>query len=360
MGGQAQISAMEETYYCNICLTNKRVSQGFKLQACGHSFCRPCLASYLTSQFKQRQTHPRCFFTDEKGACNKEISVQDIKAVATPEAMEKYVYFSNKEQNPNYVDCPDCKKQQLGDPRHPWTICKYPDCPSNNPKNGSFVGFCFVHQKQHGPDTTCAAYEAKTRQEEKKNRAWQAANTKPCPECGVATEKNEGCNHMTCYVCKTGWCWLCGEIIGNQMLPDHYKSGDCKGKQFTSESVAYMSQWEALCCIMLPAFFFLIFSPIAFIMAIIVCILSPCFYCCVCCSDENSGNRTWNNCVGLFIHILVFAPILLVTLPFWLPCFVYYHCVIAPRRNIVREEVAAAAANREDAALNPLLGAENV
>ncbi|KAL4230092.1 hypothetical protein ACF0H5_010477 [Mactra antiquata] len=33
--------------------------------------------------------------------------------------------------------------------------------------------------------------------------------TKPCPHCGVRTEKDEGCMHMTCVKCHGDWCWLC-------------------------------------------------------------------------------------------------------------------------------------------------------
>ncbi|GAB5359894.1 hypothetical protein AAMO2058_000581200 [Amorphochlora amoebiformis] len=285
-----QIENMEETYYCYICLSNHRMSKGYTLRSCGHSFCKPCLQGYLESQFKSRQTHPRCFYTDEKqSVCNVEISVADIKAVATEEALKKYTYFMNKEQNENFVDCPKCKTQQLGDPRHPWTVCSNADCDHE---------FCFVHQNQHPKEKACAEFEAEQRREERKNRSWRSAHTRPCPKCGVATEKNEGCNHMTCFVCKTGWCWLCGEIIGNQVLPDHYKSGECKGKQFTSESVPYMAPWEAIVCIMVPAFFFLLFSPIAFVMAIVVCILYPCLSALCCCSEDQNNQQGWNRCMG--------------------------------------------------------------
>ena len=43
------------------------------------------------------------------------------------------------------------------------------------------------------------------------------------------TEKNEGCNHMTCISCKYQWCWLCE----GEYRYDHYESGKCRGLQFT-------------------------------------------------------------------------------------------------------------------------------
>jgi len=123
------------------------------------------------------------------------------------------------------------------------------------------------------------------------------------------------------------------------VLPDHYKEGKCKGKQFTGEeSVAYMAQWEATICIMLPALFLLLFSPLAFVMAIVVCIISPCFYIFLCCFDEEN-DRDVHICIGNCMNVLIFAPILLVTLPFWLPCFIYYTCVIAPRRVRLQAEL---------------------
>lgn len=33
--------------------------------------------------------------------------------------------------------------------------------------------------------------------------------TEPCPNCGVPTQKVEGCEHMVCIKCKHEYCWLC-------------------------------------------------------------------------------------------------------------------------------------------------------
>jgi hypothetical protein len=52
---------------------------------------------------------------------------------------------------------------------------------------------------------------------------------KRCPRCKMYTEKNEGCNHMTCTNCKYQWCWLCE----GKYIYGHYDSGRCKGQQFT-------------------------------------------------------------------------------------------------------------------------------
>jgi hypothetical protein len=34
---------------------------------------------------------------------------------------------------------------------------------------------------------------------------------KKCPHCSVAVERNGGCDHMTCRVCRCSFCYLCGK-----------------------------------------------------------------------------------------------------------------------------------------------------
>ena len=51
---------------------------------------------------------------------------------------------------------------------------------------------------------------------------------KKCPNCGAWTEKNEGCNHMTCIECNFQWCWLCNK----RYTEGHYKKGKCMGYQY--------------------------------------------------------------------------------------------------------------------------------
>ncbi|RFU81306.1 e3 ubiquitin- ligase ari9 [Trichoderma arundinaceum] len=51
---------------------------------------------------------------------------------------------------------------------------------------------------------------ARRKAEEDMSRETVGRTTKPCPGCGWAIEKNEGCSHMTCAKCKHQFCYECG------------------------------------------------------------------------------------------------------------------------------------------------------
>ena len=42
---------------------------------------------------------------------------------------------------------------------------------------------------------------------------WLQQKTKQCPSalggCGALTERDGGCSHISCRMCKFEWCWLC-------------------------------------------------------------------------------------------------------------------------------------------------------
>ena len=61
------------------------------------------------------------------------------------------------------------------------------------------------------------------------------ATTKPCFHCGFPTERNQGCNHMTCPRCKGEWCWMCrgdwkthGSHTGGFYSCNKYEASDAK------------------------------------------------------------------------------------------------------------------------------------
>lgn len=48
---------------------------------------------------------------------------------------------------------------------------------------------------------------------------WDSGVLSPklCPSCGVCIEKDGGCNHITCSVCQTHWCYLCRSKLDPHM-----------------------------------------------------------------------------------------------------------------------------------------------
>mmetsp|Transcript_6209 Transcript_6209/g.11483 ORF Transcript_6209/g.11483 Transcript_6209/m.11483 type:complete len:266 (-) Transcript_6209:542-1339(-) len=52
-------------------------------------------------------------------------------------------------------------------------------------------------------------------------------NKRKCPSCGVRTELESGCNHITCSVCQAHWCYYCGKLCESGQ--DTYSHMDKEG-----------------------------------------------------------------------------------------------------------------------------------
>jgi len=327
-------SAVREVYFCLICQNNNSVDEGFALQNCGHMYCRSCFKKYLTLMVNDGKVHPRCFFNpsvlDRKGPpCNKPVSTGDIKRLLDPETFEKYERFLRRDQNSLMRDCPKCNADQPGDPERPWMKCV---------KCGH--GFCFEHANAHPKEVTCAEYNA----ELAKNEAYKNSEdvirrtAKKCPGCGTYIQKLSGCNHMTCTVCHTGFCWLCLEEIGHSTMPEHFNpkgSNPCAGRQFENgeQPQLPLRLWEVHICVLLPMLLVLLLVPLVFLLvaslSLVFC-LSLCFLA-VC------GRECWEAVFRVAVVTLSF-PVLLVSSPFWLPCVLYIQCVVANRHRPQAEE----------------------
>ena len=111
-------------------------------------------------------------------------------------------------------------------------MCPYPNCDSylelKQIRNKDVTcknnhTFCFECLKKPHGKLPCNANLDKSMKEYAKNNF-----VKKCPKCSIITEKNNGCNHITCTKCGYQWCWLCNQ----EYNVNHFTGGKCKGFQF--------------------------------------------------------------------------------------------------------------------------------
>ena len=106
----------------------------------------------------------------------------------------------------SYVFCENCKK--------PWHGLKIP-CNDLITK--------FMNADEEGKEELRKQYGTGVFME-LESQIWLNENSKPCLQCGTRIQKNRGCNHMTCRVCKFEWCWICG----GPYVRGHFQSGKCE------------------------------------------------------------------------------------------------------------------------------------
>ena len=204
-------------FNCAICGENyKKDSKNIiKYNKCGDEYCFHCWFSYLRGKIEEGFVNNiKCM----NYTCKEILSDNFIKEIINNDKnlMIKYEKFLSKAEILNSKTkkfCPINGCESYGEKT---TNNKYIKC-----KNGH--QFCFVCLKEWHGNNPCITNEDDYFQIWKKGKI-----IKQCPNCKIWTEKNEGCNHMTCAECKYQWCWLCN----NKYSYNHYTQGQCKGLQF--------------------------------------------------------------------------------------------------------------------------------
>jgi ariadne-1 len=198
----AKVVALEGEAICSISDEPTEAEDSTAL-SCHHRFCNSCWREYLTVKINEGQsTSLHCL----QFKCNLRVDESIVKRIVEPEVFDKFARFvitSFVEDNHNVKWCPtpNCGNAIAAELITGITdvrcVCGY--------------RFCFrCHREAHAP-APCEQmklWELKC-QDDSETQNWVQANTKVCPKCDVPTEKNGGCNHMTCRQCKHEWCWVC-------------------------------------------------------------------------------------------------------------------------------------------------------
>ncbi|KAK9535277.1 hypothetical protein VZT92_007667 [Zoarces viviparus] len=93
-------------------------------------------------------------------------------------------------------------------------------------REGFHEGACLTEQ---APPTAEASQGFLVEEEASLRGRWDQASllllqesTKRCPQCRVAVERDGGCMHMQCPLCRAEWCWICGVSWNLDCMGNHW------------------------------------------------------------------------------------------------------------------------------------------
>lgn len=226
-------------YECSICLLEQPIFHFPELKTCQHRACLSCLRQYLRIEICESRINITCI------QCQELMHPNDIKSILKNDInlIGKYESFMVRrtlitDPDVRWCPAPDCDYCVIasGCASCPMLKCERPGCKTL---------FCYHCKQEWHPEQTCDQARAQ-RAINNKTVFIQSPNTgksnvtftsrgtdsftqastssfiqrddiKPCPCCKVLIIKmNDGsCNHMTCSVCGTEFCWLCMQKISD-------------------------------------------------------------------------------------------------------------------------------------------------
>jgi ariadne-1 len=189
---------------CPICM--QTVNEVVLLD-CGHGFCPDCWRQYLNTQVADGKAAIQACCPQHK--CRRAVPVEFFEKYCGEEQQKKYTEWyirSYVDDNPNVKWCPN--------PSGCIFACEYQGVePLEIKCTCGFMSCWACGEEAHRPANckTVTSWNTKN-SAESENIGWIRANTKKCPKCHRAIEKNQGCNHMICSKaggCGHEFCWLC-------------------------------------------------------------------------------------------------------------------------------------------------------
>lgn len=222
----------EGIHSCVICYEEVPGSRCYRL-GCDHVYCCACLEEKLRIDITEGNLDAiRCPTMD----CKKDMEPHEIKDIVNSDIFERWESLTLKralETMAGASFCPRCSSLALED-----VTDNSADCPK------CLFVFCTLCEEARHPGVECVGPETKLQiLREKARGGGQAAiqelrkkeqeykslievkkTSKPCPCCGIAIQRTEGCNKMTCSSCGAYFCWKCNADISTTGY-DHFKEG---------------------------------------------------------------------------------------------------------------------------------------
>jgi E3 ubiquitin-protein ligase RNF14 len=244
----------KETFDCDVCLEPKKGFVCYRMERCGHVFCRACLQDYYNNCIREGDVNNvKCMSADcgrtADGRRKKDRLLSPKELLKIPlsrDVVERYATIKRKkkmESDSTMVFCPrswcqgamrtakypkltDVALIDNSDSEDDQVESKGAPIPDGPEKRAIGVkgmdrlavcedctlAFCLVCLASwHGDFVRCEPRDAnQLTEEDQASLNFILKNTSPCPYCSVPCQKSMGCNHITCTQCKTHFCYLCG------------------------------------------------------------------------------------------------------------------------------------------------------
>lgn len=247
--GGSSSSSSKKYVECPVCVELVKESSTPSLAGCRHRVCLECIQRYITTEINHSRLNITC------PVCTEPMHPNTIKDILQNEKHYlKYEKFMLRrvlaaEPDARWCPAPDCGYVVLanGCASCPKLVCG---------RDGCNTSFCYHCKQEWHPNQTCSAASiqrnkrmpniytigdiieissaaagqqssganintAPSSSNRKSSKSSQqtppikAEDIKECPVCNSRIVKmNDGsCNHMTCSICETEFCWLCMKEI---------------------------------------------------------------------------------------------------------------------------------------------------
>lgn len=214
------LASAQNIVECPVCLLILPAQCFPELSSCNYHSCYDCLHQYLQIEISEGRVNISC------PKCIEPLHPNDIRMVLNDEnIMIKYESFLLRrilvtDPDARWCPAPDCGYAVIasGCASCPKLKCERPGCDTY---------FCYHCKQEWHPNQTCDAARAQRARHSSNPRSAsvsfsqdsiiQRDDIKPCPCCKVLIVKMDdgSCNHMTCSVCGTEFCWLCMKEISD-------------------------------------------------------------------------------------------------------------------------------------------------
>ena len=198
---------------CPLCYCEVSREQFPNLRSCHHLSCVVCLQKYVRIEIQEGRVNLRCPHTQ----CSENLHPNDIEMLVGEDKSLLNLYESlmlrrvlAADPDTRWCPAPNCTFAVVA------TECA--TCPKINcEREGCDFSFCYHCKAEWHPNQTCDMARAQRQPLSGESGVVGGSELKVCPRCDILIVKMDdgSCNHMTCAVCGSEFCWLCMKEISD-------------------------------------------------------------------------------------------------------------------------------------------------